>query len=231
MKVALLSDIHANIHALRAVMKALDKESVEKILVLGDLVGYYYWPKDVVDQLRHDSRTICIRGNHEDILLECISDSVAAQKYQKKYGRGFDICMRSLSAQDLDWLAELPKALTLEFEGKSFYLCHGSLGSVDTYLYPDASEDVLKSNYSECDYTVFGHTHYSFLHSQGEQMLINPGSVGQSREGGGSARYAIVNLANNVVRFKCAQYDIASIESYALSVDPELSYLRTIFHR
>ena len=58
MKIAFISDIHANIFALEQVYEDLDKEKVEKILVAGDLIGYYYWPKEVIDLLRSDQRFI-----------------------------------------------------------------------------------------------------------------------------------------------------------------------------
>mgnify|MGYP003661192313 FL=1 len=80
MKVAVISDLHANIHALRVVLEDLDKENVSAILVAGDLIGYYYWPAEVVNLLMADERFICIRGNHENILHQVLGSEEAAQK-------------------------------------------------------------------------------------------------------------------------------------------------------
>ena len=79
MKVAVISDVHANIYALRSVLHDLDKEGVENILVAGDLIGYYYWPSEVVKILMEDSRVHCIRGNHENILEETLNNNEKAK--------------------------------------------------------------------------------------------------------------------------------------------------------
>ena len=65
MKVAILADIHANIHALDAVLADCEKEAVSHFIVAGDLVGYYYWPQQVIQRLMHKTHITCIRGNHE----------------------------------------------------------------------------------------------------------------------------------------------------------------------
>ena len=84
MKIAFISDIHSNIYALNRVYEDLNSEKVERILVAGDLIGYYYWPKEVIDLIRSDERFLCICGNHEEILKKVIG-SKEAEKAIKKF--------------------------------------------------------------------------------------------------------------------------------------------------
>jgi putative phosphoesterase len=231
MKVAVISDLHANIHALRVVLEDLDKEGVNVILVAGDLVGYYYWPGEVVNLIMSDERFICISGNHENILREVLASGEAAQHYRKKYGSGYEACRQQLSKTQLEWLLSLPEEIVVNLEGVTFHVGHGALGKTDEYLYPDAPLENLLDNYSDAKYTIFGHTHYPFLHEHGGRNLLNPGSVGQPRDTGGLASYVVINTSNNVIRFKRKAFDTKLIINSARENDPSLGYLADIMNR
>lgn len=231
MNVAIISDIHANIAALDAVLADLDAVGADHILVAGDLIGYYYAPAEVVERLRRDDRVHCIRGNHEDILEECLADRAAADQYRARYGSGYDRCAETLDQSALDWLAALPASYEIEIEGVSFHMSHGALGSTDTYIYPDSAAETFATNYSSCTYTIFGHTHYPFVHHRGSQALVNPGSVGQARDRGGSASFLLVNLDNRVIQPRRVAFDVAPLIEAAKARDPTLSYLWKILQR
>lgn len=231
MKVALLSDIHANINALEAVYADLEKENVEHIFVAGDLIGYYYWPKEVIARLRSDNRVKCIRGNHEEILKEVLISEDAATRYRRKYGSGYDACVESLNSEELAWLLALPENITTEIDGVTFHITHGSLSGIDDYLYPDAAPTKMLENYSASMVTVCGHTHYQFVRARGDRILINPGSVGQPRDIGGLASYIIFDTRNLVIRSKRLFFDYSELTQVAKSKDPQLSYLWSIMKR
>jgi putative phosphoesterase len=231
MKVALLADIHANSDAFSAVYDDLEKLGVEQILVVGDLVGYYYAPRTIVERLREDRRVICIRGNHEDILTSCRTDPSAAQQYQRKYGSGYQKCVETLDLEMLDWLEHLPVSRKIEFDGVSFYMCHGGLEDTDRYIYPDADVSELARNYSRCTFTVFGHTHYPFMHHLDGRVMVNPGSVGQPRDRGGLASYAVVDTHSLTVQPRRVPFDIAPLVAAAQRFDPHIPYLWKIHER
>lgn len=231
MKIAVLSDIHANIFALEAVYKDLEKEAIDYILVAGDLIGYYYWPKEVVSMLRKDTRVLCVRGNHEDILEEIINNKEMADIYRRKYGSGYDLCENTLSSEDLSWLLNLPKHLNINLDGCSFYMTHGSLSGINDYLYPDASLERLHDNYSDSKITIFGHTHYQFIHGHNDKFILNPGSIGQPRDIGALASYAVINTTNLVIRFKRVSFDYSTLIKVSKSQDPKLEYLWKIMKR
>jgi putative phosphoesterase len=231
MKLAILSDVHANIFALDAVYADLNSIGVEHILVAGDLIGYYYWPNEIVERLSRDPRVRCIRGNHEDLLEACIADDAEAAHCRVKYGSGYDCCIEDMDPQELAWLAALPASIEFEAEGVTFHVCHGALGSTDTYIYPDTPTNILVDNFSDCHFTVFGHTHYPFVHHHEGRIMLNPGSVGQPRDRGGTASYAIINLDNREVQPRRVAFDVAPVMAAARARDPKLEYLWKIMQR
>jgi len=231
MKIAILADIHANIHALEVVLADCRNEEVEHFIVAGDLIGYYYWPRSVVQLLMHDTRFTCIRGNHEDILAEILHNPKAAEHYRQKYGSGYDICRETLCDDELQWLLHLPAKTELKLGGAHFSVHHGSPAAADEYIYPDTTAEVLARCHDSCDFTILGHTHYPFIHHLDGHILLNPGSVGQSRDFGGQACYALLNLANRAIRFKRIPYDVSHVVAAAQARDPTLGYLHEIMTR
>jgi putative phosphoesterase len=231
MKIAILADIHANIYALDAFFLDADKEDIDYFIVAGDLIGYYYWPKEVVARLISDARIKCIRGNHEDILAEARNSTAAADKYRKKYGSGFDVCLETLNEREMHWLFSLPASTKLTLNDTEFSIHHGSPKAEDEYIYPDAKSEILACCHVGRDYTILGHTHYPFLHRLDGSILLNPGSVGQSRDLGGYCSYVVINLENRAMRFKRVPFNVNAVVAAAKAKDPAIDYLHRIMFR
>lgn len=231
MKVAILADIHANIYALEAVLADCRSETVEHLIVAGDLIGYYYWPKLVVQQLMNNDHVTCIRGNHEDILAQTLDNAAASERYRRKYGSGYRICRETLREDEMQWLLSLPNKAELTLADAQFSIHHGSPEATDEYIYPDAPTEVLARCHASSHFTVLGHTHYPFIQCLNGRILLNPGSVGQPRDLGGQASYALINLANGTVIFKRVPFDITQVVRAAQERDPELGYLHEIMMR
>lgn len=231
MNIAIMSDIHANIFALRRIIADINTESIDLIFVAGDIVGYYYWPSETVDLLMSDTRVCCIAGNHEEILERYVNENDVRNFYREKYGAGYDLCMEQLSSNQFDWLRNLKKSLTIELDGVSFYMKHTSLGDEEIYLYPDANVESLIQNHSNCDVSIYGHTHYPFIHTHKGSILLNPGSVGQPRDMGGLASYVVFNTENKVVRFKRVPFDREAVHKATLAYDPNFIYNAKILFR
>lgn len=230
MKVAILSDIHANIYALQSVLAECRQLGAEQYIVAGDLVGYYYWSAEVVDTIR-TLNCPCVLGNHELILQEFVQGRPGLDKLRKKYGSGYDRALSALSADALNWLLTLPREQEVVVDGLSIYISHGGLRSVDCYLYPTADKAVLDANYSDCDLTIFGHTHYPFVAHRDGKVMINPGSVGQPRDVGGAASYALLDTQTRLVQIKRRPYDTGPVVQAAQAFDPALPYLHEIMVR
>ncbi len=217
MKVALLSDIHSNLEALDAVLDALPE--VDRILVLGDIVGYGPDPNAVITRLRA-RRARAVMGNHDaamlaPALLDWFNPHAAAAARWTQV---------ALTPESRRYLASLPKFGRL---GPNRYV-HGSPRKpyIWEYILDDlqALEILVRLGPRFC---FFGHTHLPRIFTaDGEEIpepgewitlpaaaLVNPGSVGQPRDGNPDAAFAVVDLEIPAVRFGRVPYEIATTQA------------------
>lgn len=230
MKIGVFSDIHGNQYALEKVLQEAASNKVEKLLVLGDIVGYYYGPDKVMDMLSHWDYEL-IKGNHEKIMQQVAADK-GNPEIRKKYGSGHEIAIDKLTPEYYYILTSAPEMKKVNVEGVSILMCHGTNWDADYYLYPDASTEVLiEADEPGVDFVLIGHSHYQFAHRNANSILINAGSVGQSRTKGGIANWAIINTANKCFELKSTGYDTSLLLAEAAAIDPEVNYLQSILKR
>lgn len=231
MKIAVLSDIHGNHFALNEVLLEAEKLEIDHLLVLGDLVGYYYHPDKVIELLSNWSYDL-IKGNHEEMLLKILNNVIPLDQITKKYGRGHELAIQKIPDSTIQFLCNLPEKKELFFDGVKILMTHGSPWSSDFYVYPDANNDII-SNFISCDYdfVCFGHTHYSCFFKTEHGVALNPGSVGQSRERGGMAYWAVINTQNKMTQIKATKYDTSQLKMDVLKNDPDILYNYNILDR
>ncbi|MEO8949205.1 MAG: metallophosphoesterase family protein [Mucilaginibacter sp.] len=231
MKVAIISDLHGNIDALDAVVSNFEKYDISKVFVLGDIVGYYYYPEKILSLLeKYDC--LYIRGNHERILQNLIAGKVSSEEVVKKYGHGHDIAIEKLSNSQIEFLINLPDELAFNLDGKNFLLKHANPWNLDDYLYSDSNETDLKRALSgNYDYVFVGHSHYSFDFLFDSKTLINPGSVGQNRKKGGCASWVLFDTSEFNYRFIDTNYSINNLLLMIDKVDPQNDYLKRVLLR
>ena len=210
MRYLILSDVHGNWEALQAVLRHARRKHYNRVLFLGDAVGYGASPNQVVDWLRSlGGRVIPIRGNHDRVC----SGLDTAETFNRYAREASDWTREHLSARNLAYLRDLPEGpLTIE---EGLVVCHGSPLDEDEYLFAihDARRSLLAT---PADVIFFGHTHIPSLFEwrrddgpemlgarllaggrtvldldEGSRYLINPGSVGQARDRDPRAAYAI----------------------------------------
>jgi diadenosine tetraphosphatase ApaH/serine/threonine PP2A family protein phosphatase len=222
MRYLVLSDIHANLEALDAVLEAARDLQHDRVLVLGDLVGYGANPNEVVDRVRALSPHAVIRGNHDKVGagLEPSDafNAVARTAIRWTY--------EALSDDNRDWLAALPAGPMAVDD--LLEICHGTPQDEDMYVFDDS--DVLRSmQASSRRLCLFGHTHVQVGYRLANQSLtletedvkrplhvaishghylINPGSVGQPRDGDPRAAYAVYDAQAQVVEIYRTPYPI-----------------------
>lgn len=224
MKVAILSDIHGNNYALAEVLKAASEEGAEKLLFLGDIVGYYYYPGKCLEMLSDWPYEI-IKGNHEEILQDLYNHKIDSDAIKKKYGSAHNLALNDLDKETLEWLFNLPIQKSVTIDGVSFQMNHGSPWSIDEYIYPDAPVEKLeKCNSDEHDFVLMGHTHYQFSFQCKKSVLINCGSVGQSRQKGGMANWAMVDTKDKSFEMKATPYDTSELLTEIQKTDPGFDY-------
>lgn len=233
MKIALFSDIHANIPALEAVLEDMEKRRPDAIYCLGDLVGYAPWPNEVIAEIRRRGIPT-IAGNYDQGIGLNSDDCGCAYKSDKEKAMGaISISYTNEIVEDdaRQYLRTLPAHLTVKFDFGSekfnLLLVHGSPRKINEYLFedrPDASFLRIMQQ-AEADIMAFGHTHKPFYkeladESEGAKRYrhaINIGSVGKPKDGDPRASYVLLELDENTrinksgsvkVEFSRVKYDV-----------------------
>lgn len=231
MKIALLSDIHGNSLALKAVLDSVKKHGAERLLIAGDLVGYYFWPKDVLELLAQwDLTLVC--GNHEVMLDKIRKNSESIINVNNKYGTGLQLATEQLGASQLEMLCSLPHSVELNINECKILLCHGAPWDVNQYVYSNSEIDVLRRcAIPTFDFIVMGHTHYPMNVKIGRTLLINPGSVGQPRNYRPGAYWALLNTDSCEVNQYCEPYNADLLISESRRRHPDIPYLAEVLER
>jgi protein phosphatase len=222
MKILAISDLHANWPALEAVIAA---ESFDRLLVGGDLVSYGPHPREVVDFVRLHA-TVAVRGNHDEALAHGADCRCAPSS--KPLAEATRAVHRTLLArEDAELLGALPLTATFTEAGHSFFCVHASpLEHLYRYtLTPEAPDDHFRHEIAPVqeEYVLLGHTHFPMIRRIGAQFVINPGSVGQPRDGDPRASYAVIE--DGVVTLKRAAYDVERtiLDLRALGLDGDIT--------
>ncbi len=207
-RIAVISDIHSNIYGLEAVLKDIEKRrNIDEIICLGDIVGYYPFPNECVDLVR-EKCSISMYGNHD---AGVVGDEPAF--YFNPIAYEMIIWTKKfLKKNNLIWLSKLPRKKIIERNGKKIYLVHGSpFQTFDYFDAPSGSEwkNMLKeaSEKTMTDMLFVGHTHIPIKDRYKKFHVLNPGSVGQPRNGKPGAYYSIVNTTPLNVTMVQVKYD------------------------
>jgi len=230
MRIAVLSDIHGNAFALNAVMSQIHHLQIDRVFFLGDLMGYYYHPKTVYQKLQELNATM-ILGNHEQLFFDCIDKKISLEQLGIRYGSGHKMALEQFTPSEIINLRSLPVQYQETINGVSIACYHGSPFEKDMYLYPDSDEKVLKNCDTGVDFTFVGHSHYPFIAQLPHGLLVNVGSVGQSRKMGGIANWCILNINNRVIEMQSTPYNVNPLLDLINQYDSDFSYLSSILKR
>lgn len=204
MLVGLIADVHSNVVALRAVFSILDAVGVEKILHAGDIIGYNPYPDETVGLFKK-KKIISILGNHDRALIT--GDTSDFNPYAAAALRWTE---NKISPDNIDYIRDLKNIEYINLQGIQITLVHGSPRDPDEYIYPkDAEPDLLKAD--DCDILVLGHTHVQFKKDYPEGIILNPGSVGQPRDGDPRAAFAVLDTETGKIKLERASYDIEKV--------------------
>lgn len=205
-RLALISDVHANLPALEAALAAIERVVAgAAVICAGDVVGYYMEPNEVCELLR-ERGVWCIRGNHDAYVLGLLPYPLQREAtYRVVWTR------ERLTGENARWLAGLPTAVRVEVEGPAAWpaieVRHASCLDEDTYLYPDT--DITDAWAGDERVLVLGHTHHAMVReARPGRLIVNPGSVGQPRDRQPGAAYAILDAAHGSVLHRRAAYDV-----------------------
>jgi len=204
MRILVISDPHANLAALEAVTQ----EPFDCLICLGDLVGYGPAPNEVIRFVKEHA-LVAIRGNHDnalalDVDCQCTPPNKALAEATLAYHQTV------LESENLDWLRTLPTSAEFKVDGYRFAAIHATPRD-QLYGYeitPDLPDDQLRGEIEgvKADFILLGHTHLPMVRGIGSRVVVNPGSVGQPRDGIPEASYAIIE--DGIAELKRCTYDL-----------------------
>jgi putative phosphoesterase len=219
-RIAVISDIHSNIYGLEAALKDIEKRrNIDEIICLGDIVGYYPFPNECVDLVR-EKCSISMYGNHD---AGVVGDEPAFYFNPTAYEM-ITWTKKFLKKDNLTWLSKLPRKKIIERNGKKIYLVHGSpFQTFDYFVATDEKEwkNMLKeaAEKTMTDMLFVGHTHIPIKDKYKRFQFLNPGSIGQPRNGKPGAHYAIVNTSPLNVTMVHIKYDHKPVQEKMKELD------------
>ena len=210
MKIALFSDIHANLPALEAFLKDVETRNTDAIYCLGDLVGYNIWPNEVIDEIRRRGIPT-IAGNYDWGIGRSSDDCGCAYKTDEEKAMGkvsISYTNEAVKDEQRAYLRTLPAHIRLEYQlnqhKMNVLFVHGSPRKVNEYLFEDRDEKSMLRimEQADADIMCFGHTHkpyHRILNSGTEgtdhfRHAINIGSVGKPKDGDPRGGYVILTI-------------------------------------
>ena len=229
MKIALFSDIHANLPAFKAMLQDLDSHKVDAVYCLGDLVGYNVWPNEVIEIIRQRG-IATLAGNHDLKINKLVTTADSLSEPGKNYA------YHLITPENRTYLLTLPRHIRLEHQFNNdqlnIVLAHGSTRSIDEYILEDLDENYILEMMAEAkaDVLCVGHSHkpyHRILTVDGSfKHVINIGSVGKPKDGNPMSCYVLLIIdpdglrpSDMQVEFRRVEYDV---ESSAKAIESSL---------
>ncbi len=203
LKIGVLSDIHANLHALKRVFADAEERGISVFINAGDSIGYGACPNEVL-KLLCEKNVQSIIGNYDLEVLEDKTYSTGEKKIAWKFTK------KELAKTCESYLHALPHELRFEVAGKRLLVTHGSPKSVEEHIYHDTPTKHLQTlaNDANADLIIIGHSHEQFSRQINGGWFINPGSVGRPGDGNPQTGYAILSFDPLNIELVRLDYDV-----------------------
>ena len=217
MRVAVITDIHANLPALQAALAAIDELGVDALYCGGDLVGYGPHPNEVCALI--EERAIpTIYGNYDYAIARELEDCGCAYvtPHDRELGqRSVEWTLAHTDARSKAFMHDLPFDLRFEMGPVRVRLVHGSPRKVNEYLFEDKPASLYErlARQADCDVLIFGHTHKPWVHDYAGVRFVNCGSVGKPKDGDPQAAFALLELVGDevVATIERVPYDAVAV--------------------
>ena len=197
----IISDVHANLEALNAVLTELSRAKVDIIISVGDIVGYYPFPNETIDIFKKYNIK-SIYGNHDKGVIT--RDLSLFDHYAKV---AIEWTINTITHENLEYLKSLKAKDFFLIDGMRILVVHGSVSNENDYIYPkDLYPNILRNN--DVDVIILGHTHIQFIVEFDEGFIFNPGSVGQPRDNNPLSAYAIFDTTSKDIKLRRTKYNI-----------------------
>lgn len=223
MRIVIFSDVHGNVLALKEFIKKEQNYENDLFVFCGDICGYYYEIDECVDILSSIPNLVAVRGNHDQYYVDAFNDSEMTHKLIMKYGSIYNYKSRKV----LSFIKSMPLNKTIDCGDVTIHIQHGTPNDfLEGRVYPDTPLPY------GCDGNIFiaGHTHYRLYKKDNNIVWINPGSLGQPRDGKGFS-YCVMDTKEMVPHYKTVRINIDSLVKNIRKNDPENKYLEEILYR
>jgi len=227
MRIAILSDIHANLEALESVLRKIDGSAIDELWCLGDIVGYGADPLACI-KLVQENCSLVIKGNHDD----GAALQVTPTNFNRYAAIALDWTREQLDEDSLQWLRRLP----LHAVRYGFLIFHSSLEYRNAYIFTQSDAELnielMRRQYPDARGGFFGHSHSTFFFQgaaqaipepasiavdTGKLFLCNPASVGQPRNLSPKAWFAIWDSETHTISFVAVSYAIGTAQKKILA--------------
>lgn len=195
MKIAIFSDVHGNLEALKTVLNDIKSKNVDRVVCLGDLVGYGPFPNEVIDIVRNEN-ILNIIGNYDTAVVNNDIKYIQDNPLNREFALSWSV--KEVSDANKKYLKRLPQDIIIVENGKVIKFVHGSTRAVNEYLLEDTKEAKEVMSELKEDVLVCGHTHLPYIKEYENKILINDGSVGKPKIGIPNITYIILNIEDEV---------------------------------
>lgn len=239
MHYAIISDLHANLQGLQAVLADIRRRKIDTLVCLGDIIGYGPQPIETLALCRRECHNFVL-GNHDAIAIGLLDFTVFNEDAQ----RSARWTLKQLGEPEVSFLKEM----SLMLEGEDLFFSHATLSDPAAFGYIDSAEEAAPEFAARQERAIFvGHTHHAkafeldeetslvrelppenFRMAEGCRYIINPGSVGDPRTREPLARYASYHSDTKLVRFYELPFDV---DSYRVAWRRSKSPYQQYFHR
>src|SRR5918999_3210793 len=199
-RVAVITDIHANLPALHAALRRIDELGIERVYCGGDLVGYGPHPNEVC-ALIQERAIPTIYGNYDYAIARNLHDCGCAYvtPHDREIGQqSVEWTLEHTDQDSKDFMRELPFDLRFTVGGSAVHLVHGSPREVNEYLFEDKPASLYErlAAAEKADVLVFGHTHKPWVREHGAVRFVNCGSVGKPKDGDPRGAFAVLDASS-----------------------------------
>ncbi|HWL24616.1 MAG TPA: metallophosphoesterase family protein [Ureibacillus sp.] len=233
--IAIITDIHGNGDALKAVLENIDKDKkIKHIYCLGDLIGIGHQTNEVLELLFSRENISFVKGNHDEAILRIIDGQEPGSKGEEREHHQW-IASR-LNEKYIPRLSNIPMKLEIEINGKNFLFVHYHLGENNKFLSIDhqPSTDKLDEFYKNCnaDVVCFGHHHTIHHFKSNKRLYLNPGSLGCNNQPVAPYLKLIIGEAGQIdVSFIEVPYDNKEfLLAYEKLNVPAREFILKVFH-
>ncbi|WP_432663872.1 metallophosphoesterase family protein [Wukongibacter baidiensis] len=215
MKIALISDIHGNLIALREVLLDIENRNIDSMYCLGDLVGYGPFPNEVIDVMK-EKGIPTVQGNYDEKVTKDSNRSSLANDEIGNLSIKEQILIwtqDNISKENIKWLESLPEKIEVEVEGRKVLLVHGSPRRNNEYLYEGSTELDEIGEIIDVDVMACGHTHKAYHEIVNGIHMINSGTVGRPKDGSPDITYMIIDITDNNIETEMVklEYDYEAV--------------------